>query len=84
MIDAAHSYGGPDVTPLRYAITSVGAGVRPTGISATGHLRIVGDMVEAIRAGRAPLVPGEEGRRALAVVLAIYEAARTGQPVRPG
>ena len=60
-----------------------GAGGSPTGISAVGHTNIVMDFVEAIRNGRVPLVPGEEGRRSLALVLAIYEAARSGQAVRP-
>ena len=66
------------------APVSAGAGASPTGISAEGHVRLVGDFVTAIREGRAPLVPGEEGRRALAVVLAVYEAARTGRSVKPG
>jgi len=61
-----------------------GAGAHPTGISAIGHTRIMGDFVAAIRERRQPLVPGSEARRALAVVLAIYESAREGRPVRPG
>jgi predicted dehydrogenase len=72
----------PPVAPA--ASPSVaGAGGSPTGISAVGHRRLVEDFVAAIRGGRAPIVPGEEGRRSLAVVLAIYEAARTGRAVRP-
>ncbi|MEN9934603.1 MAG: hypothetical protein RLZZ387_1182 [Chloroflexota bacterium] len=55
-----------------------GAGASPTGISAVGHTRLVADLADAIRAGRPPLVSGEEGRRSLALVLAVYEAARTG------
>lgn len=61
--------------------TDAGAGASPTGISALGHTSLVGDMVTAIREGRPPLVPGEEGRRSLALVLAVYEAARTDLPV---
>ncbi|MBO9343022.1 MAG: Gfo/Idh/MocA family oxidoreductase [Roseiflexus sp.] len=61
-----------------------GAGAHPTGISAIGHTRIMGDFVAAIRERRQPLVSGSEARRALAVVLAIYESAREGKPVRPG
>ncbi|MFO7169552.1 MAG: Gfo/Idh/MocA family oxidoreductase [Chloroflexota bacterium] len=63
---------------------AAGAGASPTGISAVGHTRLVTDLVEAVRTGRAPLVPGEEGRRSLATVLAVYESARTGRPARPG
>ncbi len=62
---------------------AAGSGAHPTGISAVGHTRIVHDFVAAIRDQRAPLVTGEEARRALAVVLAVYESARTGQPAHP-
>jgi len=64
--------------------TPAGAGASPTGIGAEGHIRLVADLVEAINDNRAPLVPGAEGRRALALVLAMYEAARTGRAVVPG
>ncbi|WKE67565.1 Gfo/Idh/MocA family protein [Streptomyces sp. WP-1] len=36
------------------------------------------DLCDAIAEGRTPAVDGEEGRRALLTVLAVYEAARTG------
>ncbi len=62
---------------------AAGAGASPGGISATGHTRLIADFVEAVRDGRAPLVPGEEGRRSLALVLAVYESARSGQKVAP-
>lgn len=61
---------------------AAGAGASPTGIEVTGHARIVEDFAAAIREERATLVPGEEGRRSLAVVLAAYESARTGRPTR--
>ena len=62
---------------------AAGAGASPTGIGAVGHTRLLEDFVAAIRDRRDPLVPGHEGRRSLALVLAIYEAARTGRAVRP-
>jgi len=46
-----------------------------------GHQRQLADFVEAIRTNRDPAVNGEEGRRSLAVVHAIYESARTGGEV---
>lgn len=61
-----------------------GAGSSPRGISIDGHRRLIADMVAAIREKRQPLVPGEEGRRSLALALAIYEAARTGRAVALG
>jgi predicted dehydrogenase len=62
---------------------AAGAGAHPTGISAIGHTRILRDFVAAIRDRRTPLVTGESARRSLAVVLAVYESARTGRPARP-
>jgi UDP-N-acetyl-2-amino-2-deoxyglucuronate dehydrogenase len=71
-----------DAPEIAQAPASAGAGASPTGISAEGHKRIMADMVDAIRNNRSPLVPGAEGRRSLQAVLAIYEAARSGQAVR--
>jgi predicted dehydrogenase len=73
--------GGARPSTAAAGTVAAGAGASATGISAAGHLRIVGDFVDAIRQGRPPMVPGEEGRRSLAVVLAAYESARTGRPV---
>jgi len=73
----------PAATPAS-GLVPAGAGASPTGIGTEGHTRLVGDLVAAIHAPRAPIVPGEEGRRALALVLAIYESARTGLAVKPG
>jgi len=54
---------------------SAGAGGDPRGIAATGHIAIVRDFIEALRDGRAPHIDGREGRRSLAAVLAVYQAA---------
>ena len=71
------------VPPHVAATAAAGAGASPTGIKAAGHVRLVGDLVAAIREGRPALVPGEEGRRSLALVLAVYESARLGRPLAP-
>jgi predicted dehydrogenase len=63
------------------APVAAGAGASPTGIGAAGHTRLLGDFVAAIHEGRAPLIPGQEGRRSLALALAIYESARTGKAI---
>jgi UDP-N-acetyl-2-amino-2-deoxyglucuronate dehydrogenase len=55
--------------------TAAGAGGDPRGIAPTGHIAIFRDFVGALRENRAPLVDGTEGRRSLATVLAIYQAA---------
>jgi hypothetical protein len=38
-------------------------------------------MAAAIRENRQPQTHGREGRKSLALVLAMYESARTGAPV---
>jgi UDP-N-acetyl-2-amino-2-deoxyglucuronate dehydrogenase len=54
---------------------------KPADSFVVGHLRQYEDIVDAIRVGRAPGVGVEDGFLALAVVEAIYESAKTGQPV---
>jgi predicted dehydrogenase len=54
----------------------------PRGMSWEGHRVLIRDLALALREGRPPLVPGAEARRAVQLVLAIYEAARTGRTVR--
>lgn len=64
------------VEPVQTAATAAaGAGSDPRGIAPTGHIAIVRDFIQALRADRAPRIDGAEGRRSLAAVLAIYEAA---------
>jgi UDP-N-acetyl-2-amino-2-deoxyglucuronate dehydrogenase len=60
---------------------AAGSGASPTGLPLAGHVRLMRDFVAAVREDREPLVSGEEGRRSLALVLAVYESARTGRPV---
>ncbi|MCC6180185.1 MAG: Gfo/Idh/MocA family oxidoreductase [Chloroflexi bacterium] len=52
-----------------------GGGADPRGISTGPHGVIVREFVEALRDGRPPVIDGQEGRRGLAAVLGIYEAA---------
>ncbi|MDN4072002.1 Gfo/Idh/MocA family protein [Fictibacillus terranigra] len=47
-----------------------------------GHQCIIEDMVEAIKEDRGPIVTGEDGKKALELVLAMYESAETNQPVK--
>lgn len=46
-----------------------------------GHTSIIRDMTAAIREDREPMVNGEEARKAVDVILAIYESAREGKEV---
>ena len=54
----------------------------PKAISFVGHQLQLQDFIDSIAAGRKPRVDGAEGRRSVAIILAIYQAARTGQSVR--
>ncbi|MCX5384827.1 Gfo/Idh/MocA family protein [Streptomyces sp. NBC_00083] len=49
-----------------------------SGLLPSPHGDQLVDFCDAVAEGRAPAVDGEEGRRALLTVLAVYEAARTG------
>jgi predicted dehydrogenase len=53
----------------------------PSAISHVYHARQLTDFVEALQTGRAPLVDGREGRKAVEVILAIYRSAETGRVV---
>jgi UDP-N-acetyl-2-amino-2-deoxyglucuronate dehydrogenase len=53
----------------------------PKAISHRGHMLQLSDFVSAIRDDRLPLVDGREGRKSVAAICAIYEAARTGRTI---
>ena len=54
----------------------------PAAISWAGHRHQMADLLAAIEEDREPAINGEEARKPLEVILAIYESARTGQEVR--
>jgi UDP-N-acetyl-2-amino-2-deoxyglucuronate dehydrogenase len=61
---------------------SEGGSHDPKQISNEGHYIFVDDMIQAVREDRTPLVSGEEARKAVDLILAIYESSRTGKEVR--
>ena len=69
---------GAEDWPAQVAALEHAAGREPTQV---GHYAQVADMVGVVRDGRAPLIDGEEGRRSLEVVLAIYASARQGREI---
>ena len=46
------------------------------------HRQQLADFVDAVRTGRPPAVPGRQAMTSLLMVQAVYESARSGQPVR--
>jgi UDP-N-acetyl-2-amino-2-deoxyglucuronate dehydrogenase len=76
----------PDDESLRqrFAVKTGASGgsSNPAAISHQGHARQLADFVRAIREGGKPLVDGREGRKAVAVIQAIYQSAADGRAVR--
>jgi predicted dehydrogenase len=70
-------------TKARFAVKAGASGgaSNPAAISHQGHARQLADFVRAAEGGGAPAVDGREGRRAVAVIEAIYESARAGRVV---
>jgi len=54
----------------------------PPTVYGYGHREIIEDMIRAVKTDGTPAVPGEEGRKALEIILAIYKSQETGQPVK--
>jgi UDP-N-acetyl-2-amino-2-deoxyglucuronate dehydrogenase len=59
-----------------------GGAADPKAISHVGHARQLADFVRAIQTNSAPLVDGQEGRRAVEVICGIYEAVSAGKTVQ--
>jgi UDP-N-acetyl-2-amino-2-deoxyglucuronate dehydrogenase len=57
----------------------------PKAISFVGHQLQLQDFVESIQTGRQAKVDGAEGRKSVEIILALYEAAKSGksQKLRP-
>ncbi len=54
----------------------------PPNVYGFGHIPLYADVADAIRNDRAPYVDAHAGKRALELVLAIYQSAATGKPVK--
>lgn len=54
----------------------------PPNIYGFGHTPLYADMIEAITENREPYVNGEAGKRAMELVLAIYQSAAEHRPVK--
>ena len=48
----------------------------------TGHTAQIKDVLDAIISGREPLVTGEDGRRVIELIMAMYQSAFTGEQVK--
>ena len=61
-----------------------GAGAaEPSAIDFSGHQKNFEDVVRALKGGNKPFIDGEEARKSIEIILAIYRSALTGgKPVR--
>jgi len=55
--------------------------VDPPSVYGTSHKAVIADMIAAVAEDRSPHTDGIEGRKSLALVLAMYESSRLGAPV---
>jgi predicted dehydrogenase len=55
--------------------------VDPTSVYGQSHKAVLADMIDAVVNDREPRTHGHEARKSLALVLALYESARTGHAV---
>jgi UDP-N-acetyl-2-amino-2-deoxyglucuronate dehydrogenase len=63
-------------------ISNEGVAANPADISFIGHQKQIEDFIRAIETNGRPLVDGEEGRKSVEIVNAIYESARLGKMVK--
>jgi UDP-N-acetyl-2-amino-2-deoxyglucuronate dehydrogenase len=64
------------------AKVSHGGVSNPADISFYGHQKQLEDMIDAIVYDRKPQIDARDGRKSVAIVLAIYESAKTGKRVQ--
>jgi UDP-N-acetyl-2-amino-2-deoxyglucuronate dehydrogenase len=62
-------------------VKASGGAADPKAISHEGHRRQLADFVRAVRTNTTPNVDGREGRKAVDVIRAIYDANATGRVV---
>ncbi len=58
-----------------------GAVSDPRAIAVEGHRRNIAGLVDAVRSGSPSPLPGEEARKAVEIILAIYKSAKEGREV---
>lgn len=57
-------------------------GEDPTSVYGSGHSALLKDFIQALLQNREPLINGEEGKKALEIILAAYKSRLTGQVIK--
>lgn len=64
-------------------MTKTGGGAAdPSAIGHAAHAHQFRDVLKSIKNGSAPAIDGAEGRRSVEIILAIYQAAKSGKTVK--
>ncbi len=61
---------------------NTGGASDPSAISFQGHQDQFEDFIDAINNGTEPLIDGEQGRKSVEIILAIYQSSWTGKQVK--
>lgn len=69
---------------LEFPAVAMGASNPSAGMTADGHRDNFGSFLEALDADRRPEIDGLEARKAVEIILAVYESARAGKVVELG
>jgi UDP-N-acetyl-2-amino-2-deoxyglucuronate dehydrogenase len=82
--DALVSFNVHSQNPHIPQISRSGPGISassPVIADASAHQRVLEDFLAAMQSGRKPRCDGPDGRRSLALVLAVYEASKSGSTI---
>lgn len=72
-----------ETKPEKTEIVERGSGAAdPQAITNEGHVAQIRDFCRAIIENREPMINGEEGRKPLEIILAVYQSAQTRKPVK--
>jgi predicted dehydrogenase len=56
--------------------------VKIDNVYGEGHTPLFKDVIDSINEDRDPLISGEEGKKAMSIILAAYKSRKTGMPVQ--
>lgn len=81
--DFAKKRAADDKLLAEHGATSdnTGGASDPSAISYVGHMEQLKDLISCIKSGKTPLVDGEEGRKSVEIILAIYKSSWSGRRV---
>ena len=67
--------------PTPKSSEKLGGANNPSEIKCAGHYILLKDIMDAIRTNREPMIPPEEGKKAVDLILTIYKAAKEDKDI---